>query len=451
MKYFALKILALLFIFTSCKSEDDSPQPQQEPEIPEFETTGSIESISTFGGTKNESAETVIKTSDGGYAVVGYTQSMDGDVTDKSDESYDAWLLKFDSDNNLLWNKTYGGSNDEKANDIIQTNDGGFVVIGYTFSNDGDVSNNAGQQDFWVFKTDPQGNILWEKPFGYAGLDYGLSIIQTNDNGYFLTGVLDVTGSGGEGNTRNSQTLHAGGDYWALKLDTNGNLQWSKYFGGFNSDTPYDAIQTDDNGFIIIGSSDSYDFDISNNIGSYDFWVVKVNRDGILEWENNYGGSQIDEAHKIIKTDDGNFLIVGDTRSEDIDISNSLGAADVWAIKISPNGQLLEETSYGGESFDVGRSVISDIENGYIICGSSRSGTGQLTQNNGQNDVWVFKTEANGNLKWQTSIGGSDVDYAYGVAQLDNGKIIVVGESSSNDFDVPENKGFTDLIITTLN
>ena len=451
MKYFALKILALLFIFTSCKSEDDSPQPQQEPEIPEFETTGSIESISTFGGTKNESAETVIKTSDGGYAVVGYTQSMDGDVTDKSDESYDAWLLKFDSDNNLLWNKTYGGSNDEKANDIIQTNDGGFVVIGYTFSNDGDVSNNAGQQDFWVFKTDAQGNIQWEKTFGYAGLDYGLSIIQTNDNGYFLTGVLDVTGSGGEGNTRNSQTLHAGGDYWALKLDTNGNLQWSKYFGGFNSDTPYDAIQTDDNGFIIIGSSDSYDFDISNNIGSYDFWVVKVNRDGILEWENNYGGSQIDEAHKIIKTDDGNFLIVGDTRSEDIDISNSLGAADVWAIKISPNGQLLEETSYGGESFDVGRSVISDIENGYIICGSSRSGTGQLTQNNGQNDVWVFKTEANGNLKWQTSIGGSDVDYAYGVAQLDNGKIIVVGESSSNDFDVPENKGFTDLIITTLN
>ena len=451
MKYFALKILALLFIFTSCKSEDDSPQPQQEPEIPEFETTGSIESISTFGGTKNESAETVIKTSDGGYAVVGYTQSMDGDVTDKSDESYDAWLLKFDSDNNLLWNKTYGGSNDEKANDIIQTNDGGFVVIGYTFSNDGDVSNNAGQQDFWVFKTDPQGNILWEKPFGYAGLDYGLSIIQTNDNGYFLTGVLDVTGSGGEGNTRNSQTLHAGGDYWALKLDTNGNLQWSKYFGGYFTDTAFDGIQTDDNGFLIVGSSDSEDVDISDNIGSYDFWIVKVNSYGILEWENNYGGSQIDEAHKIIKTDDGNFLIVGDTRSEDIDISNSLGAADVWAIKISPNGQLLEETSYGGESFDVGRSVISDIENGYIICGSSRSGTGQLTQNNGQNDVWVFKTEANGNLKWQTSIGGSDVDYAYGVAQLDNGKIIVVGESSSNDFDVPENKGFTDLIITTLN
>ena len=117
MKYFALKIVALLFIFTSCKSEDDSPLPQQEPEIPDFETTGSVESISTFGGTKNESAKTVIKTSDGGYAVVGYTQSMDGDVIDKSDESYDAWLLKFDADNNLLWNKTYGGSNDENIDD----------------------------------------------------------------------------------------------------------------------------------------------------------------------------------------------------------------------------------------------------------------------------------------------------------------------------------------------
>lgn len=217
------------------------------------------------------------------------------------------------------------------------------------------------------------------------------------------------------------------------------------------TDTAYDVIPTNDNGFIIIGSSDSEDTDISNNIGSYDFWAVKVDNQGVLQWEQNYGGTQIDEAYKIIKTNNNNYLIVGDTRSEDEDISNTFGAADVWAITISEDGNLINQNSYGGENFDVSRSVISDSENGFLICGSSRSGTGQLTQNNGQNDIWVLKTNATGHLKWQTSIGGSNVDFAYGITQLNNNKIITVGETSSDDFDIPENKGFTDLIIVTLN
>ena len=446
-KLYTLLILTLLI--SSCKKDDAVII--EEPNTSTFETTGALESVLVFGGSLNESAETVIKTSDGGYAVLGFTQSTDGDITDKTDSSYDVWLLRFDQDNNLLWNKTYGGTNDEKGHDLIQTEDGGFAVIGYTFSNDGDVDNNAGQQDFWLFKTDAQGNLQWEKTYGYSGLDYGLSIKPTNDNGFILSGVLDVTSSGGEGNTRQQQTLHAGGDYWVLKVDQTGNLIWSKYFGGLFTDTAYDVIPTNDNGFIIIGSSDSEDTDISNNIGSYDFWAVKVDNQGVLQWEQNYGGTQIDEAYKIIKTNNNNYLIVGDTRSEDEDISNTFGAADVWAITISEDGNLINQNSYGGENFDVSRSVISDSENGFLICGSSRSGTGQLTQNNGQNDIWVLKTNATGHLKWQTSIGGSNVDFAYGITQLNNNKIITVGETSSDDFDIPENKGFTDLIIVTLN
>ena len=446
-KLYAFLILTLLI--SSCKKDDAVII--EEPNTSTFETTGALESVLVFGGSLNESAETVIKTSDGGYAVLGFTQSTDGDITDKTDSSYDVWLLRFDQDNNLLWNKTYGGTNDEKGHDLIQTEDGGFAVIGYTFSNDGDINNNAGQQDFWLFKTDAQGNLQWEKTYGYSGLDYGLSIKPANDNGFILSGVLDVTSSGGEGNTRQQQTLHAGGDYWVLKVDQTGNLIWSKYFGGLFTDTAYDVIPTNDNGFIIIGSSDSEDTDISNNIGSYDFWAVKVDNQGVLQWEQNYGGTQIDEAYKIIKTNNNNYLIVGDTRSEDEDISNTFGAADVWAITISEDGNIINQNSYGGENFDVSRSVISDSENGFLICGSSRSGTGQLTQNNGQNDIWVLKTNATGHLKWQTSIGGSNVDFAYGITQLNNNKIITVGETSSDDFDIPENKGFTDLIIVTLN
>ena len=362
-KLYTLLILTLLI--SSCKKDDAVII--EEPNTSTFETTGALESVLVFGGSLNESAETVIKTSDGGYAVLGFTQSTDGDITDKTDSSYDVWLLRFDQDNNLLWNKTYGGTNDEKGHDLIQTEDGGFAVIGYTFSNDGDVDNNAGQQDFWLFKTDAQGNLQWEKTYGYSGLDYGLSIKPANDNGFILSGVLDVTSSGGEGNTRQQQTLHAGGDYWVLKVDQTGNLIWSKYFGGLFTDTAYDVIPTNDNGFIIIGSSDSEDTDISNNIGSYDFWAVKVDNQGVLQWEQNYGGTQIDEAYKIIKTNNNNYLIVGDTRSEDEDISNTFGAADVWAITISEDGNLINQNSYGGENFDVSRSVISDSENGFLI------------------------------------------------------------------------------------
>ena len=127
-----------------------------------------IESIVTLGGIKNESAKSVIKTQDGGYAIVGYTQSMDGDIEGKFNESFDFWFLKFNEFNELEWQKTYGGSDDERASDLIQTNDGGYAVIGKSKSEDGDVSENAGYEDFWIIKLDSYGSILWQKSFGYS-------------------------------------------------------------------------------------------------------------------------------------------------------------------------------------------------------------------------------------------------------------------------------------------
>lgn len=439
-------LLTLVCLITlSCK-DDAITNAQITPSI----SQGTIENVTTLGGSKNESGQAVKKTSDGGFIVLGFTQSNDGDVTGKTNDSYDVWVLKYDSESQLEWTKTFGGTNDERGNDIIQTTDGGYAIIGFTYSNDGDVSNNNGQEDFWVIKLDAQGSLNWQKTYGFSGIDTGYSILQTNDGGYFITGVLDVTSSNGAGNTKNTQTQHAGGDYWSIKLDQSGTIQWSKYFGGFFSDTAYDAIQTADQGFIIIGSSDSADTDISNNKGSYDFWVVKISDSGILEWEKNFGGDEIDEARAIADSGDGNYFIIGDTRSEDLDISTNLGAADVWVIKISPSGQLLWEKTYGGENFDVGRAITTTNDNGFVISGSSRSQTGNLTKNNGQNDGWVFKIDSNGSIKWQQSIGGSNIDFLYGVTQLDNGTIIAVGESSSNDFDITENKGFTDLLLIEI-
>jgi len=435
------KIVLLSFfciVLIGCKSDDDSPSSGNT-------FLGEIDFVTSIGGTKNESAQSVIATQDGGYAIAGYTQSMDFDITDKTNESFDVWVLKYDASNSLQWSKTYGGTGGERGNTIIQTSDGGYAILGHSTSNDLDVSENAGANDYWLTKLDASGNLIWEKSFGYVGADLGYTLLQTNDNGYFITGVLDVTASGGEGNTK-LNARHSGGDYWALKLDASGSIQWSKYYGGGFTDTPYDTIETND-GYIIVGSSDSDDVDINNNKGSYDFWVVKINTTGSIIWEKSYGGSEIDEAWSITKSDDGNFVIVGDTRSDDQDVNTTNGAADLWVIKITPTGDLVWEKTIGGTSFDVGRSISKTQDNGFIVTGSSRSADGDLSINNGQNDAWVLKLDANANIDWQKTIGGANIDFAYDAVELNDKTIIAVGETSSNDGDLTENKGFSDLLM----
>ena len=437
-KYF----LIILLLIYSCSPDNEVNIATQK--------NYTVNSVSTLGGTRNESAQSVTETKDGGYLVCGFTQSIDGDIlTSQNSIQYDYWLLKFNSSNTLLWQKTLGGTKDDKAYKIINTSDNGFAIAGYSKSNDGDVINNDGFEDIWITKLDSNGNFQWTTNTGFSGTDQGYSIIQTTDGGYFVGAILDVTASGGQGNSRSlSAAKHAGGDYWALKLSSSGNIEWRKYFGGANTDTCYDVAETTD-GYILVGSSDSNDVDIKNNKGSYDFWVVKTDKTGKLLWEKSYGGSELDEARAITKTDDGNFLIVGDTRSSDKDVSKNNGGADLWLIKINNNGDLLWEKTYGGSSFDVGRSIHKTTDGGYLISGSSRSNDNNIT-NKGQNDAWILKINATGDLQWQKTIGGTNIDFCYDAIQLSNGTIVAVGESSSNDFDILTNKGFSDALIITL-
>ena len=437
-----LGVYVTVLLFINC-SKDSNNVISEEQDI-------EIDFITTLGGSKNESAQAVINTTDGGYAILGHTQSMDGDVLNKSNESYDYWILKFDSTNQLQWQKTYGGSTDDRGTDLIQTTDNGYAVIGKSKSNDLDVSENAGFDDFWVSKLDSSGAITWEYSFGFAGTDVPYSIIQTNDNGYLLSGVLDVSASNGLGDRNSIFNRHAGGDYWVIKLDASGSKQWSNYYGGNFTETAYDAIQTEDDGYIIVGSSDSNDVDITNNRGSYDFWVIKISATGLLIWEKSFGGSEIDEARAISPTSDGNYIIVGDSRSSNLDLSENSGAADLWIIKITPEGTLLWEKTFGGSNFDVGRSITKTQDNGFLISGSSRSSDGTLTANKGQNDAWVVKINSNGNLEWQKTIGGSEVDFFYDAVELNDQTIVAVGDSNSSNEDIYENKGFTDLLILKL-
>jgi len=409
---------------------------------------GKPEWVKTFGGSKEDNLLSVVEAVDGGYTAFGYTHSNDGDISDKTTTDNDYWVVKFTKDGIISWSKTYGGTSDDRGEKIFRTNDGGYILAGYSRSNDGDVSVNAGLQDYWIVKINETGEVQWEKSFGFPGIDRAHSVIQTKDNGYFITGFLDVTASEGEGNDKRKKSeKHGVGEFWGIKLDSKGNKEWRRYYGGSDNDRSYDVLQTEDNGFLMIGSSESNDFDITNSKGSYDFWAVKVNSEGTLVWQKSFGGSETDVAYAIAATGNGKYVIVGDTRSNDKDITDAKGNADLWAIQIDGNGNLIWQKSFGGTEFETGRGIYKTNDGNFILTGNSRSNDRDIPQNKGQSDALSILINPNGEVLWRSIIGGSEAEFATGCLETVDHKIIIVGSSESNDFDVNDNKGSKDAII----
>lgn len=440
-----------LFIYACSKDDSISPEKQQDDTdtvtidtVPEPLTT--IAYINTYGGSGIDEAVSVVEANDGSFMILGSTRSFDGDITDKSGNDSDYWLLKISKAGEKIWSKTYGGSDDEKATRITKTNDGGFLLSGYATSIDGDVSNNAGFQDYWILKVDASGNKQWDKSFGFSGSDQASKAFQTSDGGYFITGYFDVSASGGAGNDLQKRTQHGVGEYWGIKLDANGEKQWRRYFGGSNNDRSYDALETPDGGFLMTGTSESEDFDKLDFKGSYDYWAVRLTATGDLLWTKSFGGEEIDNSYASILTNDGNYIMVGDSRSSDQDVTAPRGNADAWMVKFDDNGNKIWQKSFGGSLFDTAHSIVQRSNGDYILSGHSRSNDGDLTKNNGVNDAWIFIVDSNGNLKLQTIVGGSGLDYASEAIETSDNKIVVVGNSESNDLDVPLNKGSKDAL-----
>ena len=422
-------------------------------EAPPVEINYSLDWVQTFGGSGEETAQSVIPTNDGGFAVLGYTNSIDGDLAGKSLPVNDYWLLKFSASGDLQWNKTYGGSKDDRGQSVIQTTDGGYAVVGYAMSDDGDGSLNQGFHDNWIVRLDTNGDILWEKSFGFSGHDHAYDIVQTSDGGFFFSGFLDVTSSGGEGNSRKkitSYAQHGVGEFWGIKLDAEGNLLWRRYFGGTNNDRSFGTVEANDGGLVMIGASESDDFDISNPKGSYDVWVVKISAKGELLWEKSFGGTGIDRAYDVVKTDDGAYVIVGETFSMDGDIFKNNGESDAWLLKVSDMGNLLWERTFGGSDFDAARGLATTSDGGFVIAGNSKSVEGELEENSGENDIWLVKTDANGNLQDQMVMGGEGLDFGFDILQDDLGNLVLVGESASSSMANITSKGMTDLVVFGL-
>ncbi|MCL6266763.1 hypothetical protein [Flagellimonas myxillae] len=437
--------LAILLV-TSCLSDDSQPLP--------ITTTfeGEVDWMKSFGGSGEDTAQSVIQTADGGYAILGFSNSMDGDLAGKTTEVNDYWLLKLDAEGNLIWGRTYGGTKDDRGQSVIQTTDGGYAIVGYAMSDDGDGSNNEGFHDNWILRLGPNGNILWEKSFGFSGHDHSYDVVETSDGGFFFSGFLDVTSSGGAGNEGkgNYLTRHGVGEFWGTKLDADGNLEWRRYFGGTNNDRSYGVVYSDDGGFVLAGASESDDFDITSPKGSYDFWVVKVGSNGDLLWQKSFGGTGIDKGYDIAKTLDGGYVITGNTFSSDTDVSQNHGESDLWVIKLGSNGNLAWEKTYGGLAFDAGHGISTTRDGGFVIAGNSKSSDGDTTENKGENDLWVLKTDAQGTIEYQQTFGGSGIDFGFDAIESADGSLILVGETASDDFQGLQPKGMTDLVVIKI-
>jgi len=442
--FFVITLIILLF---SCNKNENEIPIDDTPDVP---FTGELDWAKNFGGSNEDDAVSMVVTPDGGYAIAGFTLSTDGDIIDKTTTDADFWVVKLNADGTKLWSKTFGGSNDDRATRIINTNDGGFAVTGFTRSTDGDVSVNNGFYDYWLLKLDASGALQWEKTYGFEGNDQAQSVIQTSDGGFFITGFLDVSASGGQGNDFTRETLHGVGEFWGVKTNALGEIEWRRFFGGTNNDRSYEVVEANDGGFLMIGNSESNDFDITDPKGSYDFWAVKISATGDLLWAKNYGGSEIEIAYAMTKTSDGNYLIVGDTRSSDKDVTNPKGNADVWTIKINDSGTLIWQKTFGGSQFDTARSVSEFTDGNLLITGSSRSEDQDVSANYGMSDFWTIITDSNGNKIFEKNYGGSNLEFGNASVITTNGKIVIAGSAISNDFDVPENKGAKDALLIKL-
>jgi hypothetical protein len=220
-------------------------------------------------------------------------------------------------------------------------------------------------------------------------------------------------------------------------------------FGGSNNDRSYDALETGRWRILMVGASEVR-FDITDDKGSYDYWAVRLSDNGNMLWAKSFGGSEIDVGYAVTRSNDGNYILIGDSRSEDKDVTNPLGNADAWAVKFNDSGNLIWQKTYGGNQFESGRSILPISNGDYLVAGSTRSANGDITVNRGQNDAWIYKISEQGELKFQITAGGSGLDFATAAIETPDNKIVAVGKGESNDFDIPSNRGIKDLLLIKI-
>jgi uncharacterized delta-60 repeat protein len=349
----------------------------------------------SYGGTDYDYAWSIQQTTAGGYIVAGYTYSFGASEDD-------FWVLKLSSGGAVSWQKRYDGGDDDYATSIQQTSDGGYIVAGHT------TSFGAGDSDSWVLKLNSSGTVAWQKRYAGANEDWAVSIQQTSDEGYIVAGITDSFGAGS-------------GDFWVLKLRADGTLiddgtgtaAWQKRYGGANGDGAWSIQQTGDGGYIVAGTTSSF-----GAVG-LDFWVLKLNSDGTVAWQKRYGGGNDDRVLSIQQISDGGYIVAGYTSSF------GAGLTDFWVLKLNSDGTVDWQNAYGGAADDYASSVQQTSDDGYIVAGVTYSFGA------GSGDFWVLKLNSSGTVAWQKTYGGVSKEEATSIQETRDGRYIVAGYTYS--------------------
>jgi len=352
----------------------------------------------TFGGSVRDYGLSVQQTSDGGYIIAGSTYSFGSGKSD-------VYLIKTDPNGSSQWQKTFGGSERDYGRSVQQTSDGGYIIAGYTYSF------GAGNADVYLIKTEPNGSSQWQKTFEGSGCECAYSVQQTLDGGYIIAGYTYSCGTGDP----NDPIYPYDPNIYLIKTEPNGESQWQKTFGGSEADFARSVQQTSDGGYVIAG------FTYSFGAGNADVYLIKTEPNGSSQWQKTFGGNRWDRGHSVQQTSDGGYTIAGQTRSF------GEGLDDVYLIKTDPNGDSLWQKTFGGFMQDTAGSIQKTIDGGYIIAGTTYSFGAGDQQEPYFEDVYLIKTNANGNSQWQKTFGGRNHDCGLSVQQTSDGGYIIAG------------------------
>jgi hypothetical protein len=357
-----------------------------------------------FGGSDQEIGYDVQQTFDGGYIVVGMTNSFGAG-------SFDVYAVKTDSFGTGMWSRVWGGTGGEVAYAVVQAADSGYVIAG------GTSSFGSGDGDVWLIKTNAAGDTLWSKTYGGASREMATSIGRTAGGGYIMAGYTQSYGPG----------TPAQPNVWLILTDGSGNPFWTKTYGRDSLDFANSVQQTLDGGFIIAGQTSSF------GAGSDDVYLIKTNGGGDTVWTRTYGGTGVDRGNSVRQTTDTGYIIAGSTTSF------GAGSSDMYLIKTNAAGDTLWTETYGGTASDNGSCVRQTTDGGYIVVGQTMSfGAGGA-------DFYIVKTNAAGDTLWTRTFGAESLDVATAVRQTSDGGYIVAGFA-----DPPGTSGVYDMHVIKM-
>ncbi len=397
-----------------------------------------------FGGTKAEYTMDMLEINNG-YLIVGYTYSDDGDISFNHGNN-DGWILSIDSIGNLIWEKSFGGSSGDGIVRIFPASNNLYYLLGAATSSDGDVSYDPypNSADFWILKIDNLGNIIWDRIVGTTHYDHIYSGTTTNDGGIIAIGWAGI-------NDGDKSVWYGYYDMWMIKLNSEGETEWDFTIGGSDFDFPHAIIQTSDGGYLVGGTSI---VEPGGNLtckthGLADAILVKLDSARNIEWQQCYGGSGYDGVFYVMELDDG-YLFSGYAGSNDGNISGWHGGYDLWVVKVDFYGNIIWQKCLGGSKNESAENVFQTEDFGYLIVGYTSSDDGDVNGNHSigenDNDIWLVKLSSEGELLWQQCIGGKRNEYVeFGVLKKDDYCYVIAGQTDNSTYDVQcELHGFND-------